>query len=72
MHVGASCPRERLEALTCLLRPSGGVIVTPVAPSDLQAITVKPGGDMDIKVLSQVRYSDLEVSPRLYVGAFGQ
>ena len=61
VHVGACCPRDRLHALTALLRPSGGIIVSPVAPSDLQAISVSPNGEILSRTLSQVRYSDLEV-----------
>ena len=61
IHVGACCPLERLHSLMTLLKPTGGLIVSPVAPSDLQAITVKPDGRQEVRVLSQVRYSDLEV-----------
>ena len=62
VHCGAACPPERLPALVALLRPEGGLLVTPVAPSDLRAITLQPDGTTSHRVLSQVRYSDLEVS----------
>lgn len=65
VHVGASCPPDRLAALLALLRPTGGVLVTPVAPSDLRIITKRAGGAVEQKTISQVRYSDLEVRPRL-------
>lgn len=61
VHVGASCPPDRLAPLLSLLRPEGGLIVVPVAPNDLRVITKKPNGSVTQKVISQVRFSDLEV-----------
>lgn len=61
VHVGASCPPDRLPALLPLLRPQGGIIVTPVSPNDLRLITVDAEGTVIQKVISQVRYSELEV-----------
>ena len=61
VHVGASCPPDRLAALVPLLRPQGGIIVTPVSPNDLRMISVNAEGDVTQKVISQVRYSELEV-----------
>ncbi len=61
VHVGASCPPDRLAALLPLLRPQGGIIVTPVSPNDLRMIKVNANGDVTQKVISQVRYSELEV-----------
>lgn len=49
MHVGASCPPDRLAPLLCLLRPEGGLIVTPVNPSDLRIITKRPDGSVTQK-----------------------
>lgn len=62
IHVGAACPPNRVAVLRKLLKPSGGIIVTPVAPSDLQRINVNAEGHVRIETLSQVRYSNLEVS----------
>ena len=64
IHVGASCPLEHLPRLTALLGPQGGSIVTPVAPSDLRLITVSAAGVTTQRVLSQVRYGELEVRRR--------
>ena len=65
VHVGAACPPKRLAALKKLLKPSGGVIVTPVTTSDLQRISVSDGC-VRVETLSRVRYSNLEVgSPSL-------
>ncbi|DBA99974.1 TPA: hypothetical protein ACH3X1_013846 [Trebouxia sp. C0004] len=61
VHVGASCPPDRLAALLPLLRPQGGIIVTPVSPNDLRMISVNAQGDVTQKVISQVRYSELEL-----------
>ncbi|KAL6780621.1 hypothetical protein ACKKBF_B12430 [Auxenochlorella protothecoides x Auxenochlorella symbiontica] len=61
VHVGASCPPERLGPLLALLGPGGGRIVVPVAPSDLRVITRAPDGAVTQRVLSQVRFSELEV-----------
>lgn len=38
------------------------MIVTPVSPNDLRQITVDADGTVEQTVLSQVRYSELEVS----------
>lgn len=61
VHVGASCPSDRLSALLSLLRPSGGKIVAPVSPNDMRVISVDDKGAITQKVISQVRYSELEV-----------
>ena len=61
VHCGAACPPAKLGCLLELLRPEGGLIVTPVEPSDLRVITKGPDGAVRQKVISQVRYSTLEV-----------
>ncbi|EFN54990.1 hypothetical protein CHLNCDRAFT_134794 [Chlorella variabilis] len=61
VHVGASCPPDRLAPLLALLRPEGGLVVVPVAPNDLRVITKKASGAITQKVISQVRFSELEV-----------
>lgn len=61
VHVGASVPPDRLAPLVALLKPEGGLIVAPVAPSDLRVITKRPNGAVSQRVISQVRFSDLEV-----------
>lgn len=61
VHVGASCPQDRLNALLSLLRPCGGKLVTPVSPSDMRVITVDDKGAITQKVILQVRYGELEV-----------
>ena len=61
VHVGASCPPDRVAALLPLLRPEGGRIVTPVSPNDLRLITVNAEGKIEQSVISQVRYGELEV-----------
>ena len=60
VHVGASCPPDRLRALLALLRPEGGKIITPVC-NDLRLISVNAEGEVRQERISQVRYSDLEV-----------
>lgn len=50
VHVGASCPPDRLQPLVALLRPEGGLIVVPVSPNDLRVITKKPNGTVTQKV----------------------
>ncbi len=60
VHVGASCRPDRLPALLELLRPEGGLLVTPVSPADLRVFT-KTADGITSKLLSQVRYGDLEV-----------
>ena len=68
VHVGAACPPSRIAALKKLLRPSGGIIVTPVTTSDLQRISVS-SDCVRVETLSRVRYSNLEVRPRATGGA---
>jgi protein-L-isoaspartate(D-aspartate) O-methyltransferase len=61
VHVGACCPPAALPPLLELLKPGGGRMVCPVAPSDLRLIVKKPNGAVTQKVISQVRFSELEV-----------
>ncbi|PSC72076.1 L-isoaspartate O-methyltransferase [Micractinium conductrix] len=61
VHVGASCPPNRLAPLLLLLKPEGGLIVVPVSPNDLRLITKRPNGSVTQRVISQVRFSDLDV-----------
>lgn len=60
VHSGASCHPDRLPVLLDLLKPEGGILVTPVSPADMRVFTKTPEG-ISTKLLSQVRYSDLEV-----------
>ncbi|KAL4452300.1 hypothetical protein ABPG75_007962 [Micractinium tetrahymenae] len=61
VHVGASVPPDRLAPLVSLLKSEGGLIVAPVSPNDLRVITKRPNGAVSQRVISQVRFSDLEV-----------
>lgn len=61
IHVGASCPTEKVQPLVRLLKPQGGLMVVPVAPSDLCVISRNPNGSIAQRTISQVRFSDLEV-----------
>ena len=61
IHVGASCPAELLWRLLSLLRPGGGALVAPVPPSDLRLISVDAAGGITQRILSQVRFGELEV-----------
>lgn len=65
MHCGAACPAGKLGPLLELLRPEGGLIVTPVEPSDLRVILKKPDGSVTSRIISQVRYSMLEARSML-------
>lgn len=60
VHVGATCPEKHLPRLVDLLAPDG-LMVVPVAPSDLRLIRVHPNGEISQRIISQVRYGDLEV-----------
>jgi protein-L-isoaspartate O-methyltransferase len=61
VHCGAACPPHKLAALVDLLRPEGGLVVTPVEPSDLRVIVKAADGSVRQRIVSQVRYSTLEV-----------
>lgn len=58
--VGATCPEERLHLLLPLLEPSGGKLLAPV-DNDLRVYTRTPDGKLRQRVVSSVRFSDLEV-----------
>ncbi|GMH40376.1 hypothetical protein BSKO_08280 [Bryopsis sp. KO-2023] len=59
IHVGGTCPEERLSSLISLLKPEGKMTV-PVG-QDLRLITRKSDGRPSQRVLTQVRFSDLQV-----------
>lgn len=61
IHVGGAVPADKLVPIIQLLKDTGGLIVVPVAPSDLRVIITKPDGSIVSKVISQVRFTDLEV-----------
>jgi hypothetical protein len=58
--VGATCPEERLHLLLPLLDPAGGRLLAPVE-NDLRLYTRSPDGKVRHRVVSSVRFSDLEV-----------
>jgi hypothetical protein len=58
--VGAACPEERLHLLLHLLEPSGGKLLAPV-DSDLRLYTRSADGSVKHRLVSSVRFSDLEV-----------
>lgn len=58
--VGATCPEERLHLLLHLLEPAGGKLLAPV-DSDLRLYTRGADGSIRQRMVSSVRFSDLEV-----------
>jgi hypothetical protein len=58
--VGATCPEERLHLLLPLLEPGGGLLLAPV-DSDLRLYSRVADGKLRQRVVSSVRFSDLEV-----------
>lgn len=58
--VGATCPEARLHLLLPLLEPSGGKLLAPV-DNDLRLYSRGPDGKLRQRVVSSVRFSDLEV-----------
>lgn len=58
--VGATVPEDRLHLLLPLLEPSGGKLLAPV-DNDLRLYTCGPDGKLRQRVVSSVRFSDLEV-----------
>lgn len=60
VHVGASCPEDRLPLLLQLLRPDNGKLLVPVG-SELRLVTRLRSGGTSSKLLSHVRFQDLEV-----------
>lgn len=58
--VGATCPEDRLHLLLPLLEPTGGKLLAPV-DNDLRLYSRGPDGKLRQRVVSSVRFSDLEV-----------
>eukprot|EP00878_Enallax_costatus_P008072 GHUV01008442.1.p1 GENE.GHUV01008442.1~~GHUV01008442.1.p1 ORF type:complete len:607 (+),score=209.30 GHUV01008442.1:178-1998(+) len=58
--VGATCPEDRLHLLLPLLEPGGGKLLAPV-DNDLRLYTRAADGTVKHKLVSSVRFSDLEV-----------
>lgn len=66
--VGATCPEERLHLLLPLLEPNGGKLLAPV-DNDLRLYTRTPDGKLKQRVVSSVRFSDLEVGGQQHLHA---
>lgn len=62
--MGATCPEDRLHLLLPLLEPSGGKLLAPV-DNDLRLYSRGPDGKLRQRVVSSVRFSDLEVGEAL-------
>lgn len=60
IHVGGTCPEDRLTNLISMLNPNGGKMTVPVG-QELRLITRKPDRKAVQRVLTQVRFSDLTV-----------
>lgn len=58
--VGATCPEDRLHLLLPLLDPEGGKLLAPI-DNDLRLYTRGADGKLRQRVVSSVRFSDLEV-----------
>jgi hypothetical protein len=58
--IGATCPENRLHLLLPLLEPGGGRLLAPV-DNDLRLYTRGADGSIRQRVVSSVRFSDLEV-----------
>lgn len=60
IHVGGTCPEDKLPNLIRMLKVDGGRMTVPVG-QELRLITRKPNGGTQQRVLTQVRFSDLAV-----------
>uniref|UniRef100_A0A7S3R5E9 protein-L-isoaspartate(D-aspartate) O-methyltransferase n=1 Tax=Dunaliella tertiolecta TaxID=3047 RepID=A0A7S3R5E9_DUNTE len=60
IHVGATCPRGRLREFLKFLAPEGGTILAPV-DQELLLLSRSASGDVRTRVISQVRFTELEV-----------
>lgn len=65
--VGATCPEERLHLLLPLLEPGGGKLLAPV-DHDLRLYTRTADGSIKHRLISSVRFSDLEVGHSALAG----
>eukprot|EP00210_Caulerpa_lentillifera_P001264 g1220.t1 len=60
IHVGGTCPEDRLMSLIHLLKPNNGKMTVPVG-QELKLITRRLDDRPNQRVLSQVRFSELTV-----------
>jgi len=60
IHVGGTCPEDKLPNLIRMLKADGGRMTVPVG-QELRLITRKPNGGTHTRVLTQVRFSELTV-----------
>eukprot|EP00210_Caulerpa_lentillifera_P008674 g8273.t1 len=60
IHVGGTCPEDRLTNLVTMLNPNGGKMTVPVG-QELRLITRNSDRKVTQRVLTQVRFSDLTV-----------
>ena len=60
IHVGGTCPEDKLPNLVRMLKLDGGKMTVPVG-QELRLITRKADGRIQQRILTQVRFSDLSV-----------
>ena len=59
--VGAACPEKKRASLLKMLKPQGGILVSPMIGSTLDKSVKKADGSTNTTCLSIVRFKDLEV-----------
>lgn len=64
---GAACPDKKREWLINLLKPEGGVLVTPMIGGTLEKTVKRADGKIFHDCLSIVRFRDLEVGGSPYL-----
>eukprot|EP00889_Picochlorum_renovo_P004643 jgi/Picre1/31673/NNA_007024.t1 len=67
VFVGASCPRARAHSFFQFLKPEGGKVVIPIAPSELSLIELVPESTPCISEIAKVRFTSLDLPSEIDV-----
>ncbi|KAI8102321.1 hypothetical protein M9435_005926 [Picochlorum sp. BPE23] len=67
VFVGASCPRARAHSFFQFLKPEGGKVVIPIAPSELSLIELAPESTPCISEIAKVRFTSLDLPSEIDV-----
>ena len=67
VFVGASCPVTRLHSFFQFVKPHGGKVIVPIAPSELSLVDLVPRNVPRVTEITKVRFTSLDIPSEIEV-----